>query len=175
MFVQKCQVSNKTANKIWNLCQTFDKEFSNNIPAWGAFNSLLNPVPEISICQSLSLYPSPLTDWATLHAALKIVQGINIAVTEKNKTIVSFDLQLHSKCMLMIENPDICNNYIFRLGELHIVFAMIKILGKYIENSGLDRLFIETGIYGETTLGQIKRQTCEAMSRSSHIHVSFTF
>ena len=138
-------------HKIWNLCQTFDKEFSNNIPTWGAFNSLLNPVPEISICQSLPLYPSPLTDWSTLYAALKIVQGINIAVTKKNKTIVSLDLQLHSKCMQIIENPDICNNYIFRLGELHIVFAMIKILGKYIENSGLDRLFIETGIYGETT------------------------
>ena len=32
---------------------------------------------------------------------------------------------------------------------------MIKVLGKHIENSGLFRLFIETGIYGETTLGQI--------------------
>ena len=58
--------------------------------------------------------------------------------------------------MQMRENPDIRNNYIFRLGELHIVFAMIKVLGKYIENIGLDRLFIETGIYGKTTLGQIK-------------------
>ena len=57
--------------------------------------------------------------------------------------------------MQMRENPDIRNNYIFRLGELHIVFAMIKVLGKYIENIGLDRLFIESGIYGETTLGQI--------------------
>ena len=57
--------------------------------------------------------------------------------------------------MQMRENPDICNNYIFRLGELHIFFAMVKVLGKYIENSGLDRLFIETGIYGETILGQI--------------------
>ena len=57
--------------------------------------------------------------------------------------------------MQMRENPDIRNNYIFRLGELHIVFAMIKVLGKYIENIGLDRLFIEPGIYGETTLGQI--------------------
>ena len=55
----------------------------------------------------------------------------------------------------MGENLDIRNNHILRLGELHIAFAMIKALGRYIENSGLDRLFIETGIYGETTLGQI--------------------
>ena len=55
----------------------------------------------------------------------------------------------------MKENLDIRNNHILRLGELHIVFAMVKALGKYIENSGLDRLFIETGIYAEGTLGQI--------------------
>ena len=49
----------------------------------GAFNSLLNPVPEISICQSLPLYTSPPTDYSTLYAVLKIVQGINVTVTEK--------------------------------------------------------------------------------------------
>lgn len=37
----------------------------------------------------------------------------------------------------MRENLDIRNNHIFRLSELHIVFPMIKVLGKYIENSGL--------------------------------------
>ena len=42
-------------DKIWALFQSFDKELSNNIPTWGAFNSLLNTVPEISICQGLPL------------------------------------------------------------------------------------------------------------------------
>ena len=49
-------------DKIWALFQSFDKELSKNIPTWGAFNSLLNTVPEISICQGLPLYPSPPTD-----------------------------------------------------------------------------------------------------------------
>ena len=66
-----------------------------------------------------------------------MVQSINRAVTEKNKTIVSIDLQLYFKCMQMRENLDIRNNHIFRLSELHIVFPMIKVLGKYIENSGM--------------------------------------
>ena len=63
--------------------QTFDKKVSNSIPTWDAFNSLLNPLPEISICQGLLLYPSPPSDWSYLYAALKIVQGINIVMTEK--------------------------------------------------------------------------------------------
>ena len=54
-----CSFRNVTSqirqDKNWTLCQTFDKEVSDNIPTWGAFNSLLNPVPEISICQDLPL------------------------------------------------------------------------------------------------------------------------
>ena len=57
--------------------------------------------------------------------------------------------------MQLREKNDILENFIFRLGELHIVFAMLKVLGKYIVDSGIDRLFIEAGIYGPTTLGQI--------------------
>ena len=36
-----------------------------------------------------------------------------------------------------------------------MVFAMLKVAGKYIENNGIDRLFIEAGMYGETTMGRI--------------------
>ena len=68
------------------------------------------------------------------------------------------------------ENPDIHNNYIFRQAKLRIVFAMIKVLGKYIENSGLDRLYIETGIYGGTTLGQIINS--KHMKRCLEAHTS---
>ena len=46
------------------------------------------------------------------------------------------------------------DNYIFRLDELHMVFASLKAMGKYIAGSGLDRVLTESGIYGPTTLGQ---------------------
>ena len=50
---------------------------------------------------------------------------------------------------------EIRQDFIFRLGELHIVFSMLKCIGKYIEDSGLDRLFTEAGLYGENTMSQI--------------------
>ena len=43
----------------------------------------------------------------------------------------------------------------FCLGEFHVVLAFLKAIGKYIENSGLDQVFNETGIYASTTLNQI--------------------
>ena len=45
----------------------------------------------------------------------------------------------------------------FRMGELHVVFAMLKVVGKYIDASGLDESFVEADIYGPNTLEQIKR------------------
>ena len=46
--------------------------------------------------------------------------------------------------------------FIFRMGELHVVFTVLKVLGKIINNSGLDLSFEEAGIYGPATLCQIK-------------------
>ena len=45
---------------------------------------------------------------------------------------------------------------------------MLKVIGKYIADSGIDRLFIESGIYGSTTLGQIMEG--EHMQRAIEAH-----
>ena len=42
------------------------------------------------------------------------------------------------------------------MGELHVVFTVLKVLGKIINSSGLDLSFEEAGIYGPATLCQIK-------------------
>ena len=40
------------------------------------------------------------------------------------------DLQLYAKCIQLQANDTISSNYIFRLVELHILFAMLKVIGK---------------------------------------------
>ena len=42
------------------------------------------------------------------------------------------------------------------MGELHVVFTALKVLGKITDNLGLDQSLEEAGIYGSTTLNQIK-------------------
>ena len=129
--------------------------FSDDMPTWAGYNSLLSIPMTRTTTQCLPLLPSTPTDWSNLYCALKIVQGINVSVTGNYRTIVTLDLQLYSKCMQLREKDDISENFIFRLGELHVIFAMLKVIGKYISESGVDRLFIEAGMYGSTTLGQI--------------------
>ena len=142
-------------DQIWALCQVANKDVSATLPTWLAFNSLISLKSSPTTCQGLPLYPSPPTDWSTLYTTLKIVQGINVEVTGERKSIVSLDLQLYSKSMQLRSKEEILKDFVFQLGELHIVFSILKVMGKCIEESGLDRLLVEAGIYGETTLQQI--------------------
>ena len=118
----------------------------------------------------MPLYPGYPTDWTNLYSALKMAQGINVAVTDNKKTIITLDLQLYSKAMQFREKNDLSEEFIFRLGELHIVFAMLKCIRKYIEESGLHRLFVEAGLYAESTLSQILNG--KHMKRAMEAHLT---
>jgi len=104
-------------------------------------------------CSTPTIPGSP-TDWTNLYIALKIVQGINVSQSNNHKTIVSLDLQLYSKCIKLQSREDIKHHFVFRLGELHILFAMLEVIGKNINQSGLDEALVEAGVYGPNTLEQ---------------------
>ena len=95
-------------------------------------------------------------DWPYLYTALKSAQNLNATVSSAEKTILSLNLQLYSKCMQLQSNLEIKEPFIFRMGELHIVFIALKTLGKIIDGSGLNQSFIEARIYGPNTVEQIK-------------------
>ena len=105
------------------------------------------------------------------YSVLKRVQRIAKRTTPNLKAIVILDLQVYDKCMLMKDNPRFRDNLIFRLGELHIVFAMLKVLRKCIIDSGLVDVCIKTGSYGPTTFGQI----IEGKHMKRYLEYYFTF
>ena len=72
-------------------------------PTWSGWNSLIVDKPEQTTCQNLPFFPGLPTDWSNLYTALKLVQGINVSVSDHAKTIVSLDLQLYAKCMQLRE------------------------------------------------------------------------
>ena len=66
---------------------------------------------DVSICEGMPLYPGSPTDWTNLYSALKMAQGINVAVTGNKKTITS-DLQLYLKAMQLREKNDMKNLFV---------------------------------------------------------------
>ena len=87
---------------------------------------------------ALPLYPAPPTDFSNLYQALKICQNISTAVAPSRKIIITLDLQLYAKALQLQGKNEIASNFVFLRGELHIVSAFQHVIGKYLENSGLD-------------------------------------
>ena len=116
------------------------------VPTWSAHNSTNTKATQLSKYFSTPVIHGSPTDWSNLYTALKVVQGINVATNADHKTIVSMDLQLYAKCIKLQDNESIRSQFVFRLGELHILFAMLKVIGKYINFSGLVEAFIEADI-----------------------------
>ena len=61
------------------------------------------------------------------------------------------------------------------MGELYVVFTVLIVLGKIINNSDLDLNFEEAGIYGPSTLRQIKEGKHLYRSLEAHFVLYLTF
>ena len=126
-------------------------------PTWEVYNSLfpdnLGATPKVS---SLLVISGSTADWSNLCTAHKIVQNTNTTCTPQKKTIASLDIKLYAKCIQLQSKRKMSNNFLFRFGELYVVFTVLKILRKYINKKGLDDTFVEAEIYGLATIEQIK-------------------
>ena len=82
----------------------FKECFNIKEPTSGSYNSLIFHKPEQT---TYHCFPGSPTERSNLYTALKLVQGIN------------------AKCIQSRQKSEIAENVVFRLGELHIVFAML--------------------------------------------------
>ena len=87
------------------------------------------------------------TEWEPLYASIKEAEKLRRKIFKDNKTIISFNLQLYIKTIRLQERNDIKELFVFRMGELHVVFCVLKAIGKFIYGSGLDQVFNEAGRY----------------------------
>ena len=95
---------------------------------------------------------SPPTSPQTLYTALCLAQKINVSVVGiHRRTVITLDLDLHERIKIRT-NAGHTNCWVMRMGELHM---MLGSLGRYIEGSGLDDIWIEKGLYGPAVIRQI--------------------
>ena len=131
---------------VWAVLKTLSPSLSAKIPTWAAYNSLLASAP---VSTTVAMFPvsngSP-TIWENQYTAMKEAEKIRKHIYKDGKTIISFDLQLYIKAIMIQQRPDIQSGFLFRMGELHVVFCAFKIIGKLIDGRGLDQTFDEAGM-----------------------------
>ena len=78
-----------------------------------------------------------------------------MVVGEDKPTVITLDLQLYEKAQKLMSKEDMTGKFELRIGELHTIFSALKAIGRYIECSGIDQLWVEAGMYLPTTVRQI--------------------
>ena len=92
----------------------------------------------------------------TLYTTLCLAQKINVSVVGiHRRTVITLDLDLYERAVKIRGNTGHRNSWVLRMGELHIMFALLWSLGRYIEGSGLDDIWIEKGLYRPAVIRQV--------------------
>ena len=130
----------------------------NKFETWAAFNSLsaTEKVSETNRGVIGPLIRSPPTSPQTLYTTLCLAQKINVSVVGiHRRTVITLDLDLYERAVKIRGNTGHRNSWVLRMLELHFMFALLRSLGRYIEGSGLDDIWIEKGLYGPAVIRQI--------------------
>ena len=118
-------------------------------PSWSAFNALLYPdIPRVDNIGYCPLIEGPSTEFSTIYTVLKHAQAISAIVGQKN-TVITFDLAIYMKAkQLQWKFAGEFRDVVIRVGGFHIALNFLAVIGKKYASSGLDDLFIESGVYG---------------------------
>ncbi|CAH1154560.1 unnamed protein product [Phaedon cochleariae] len=147
---------------------TNNLKFTNAVPVWSAFNSITSEKPrkETRICV-LPLIDSSPTKVETQLSLMNKLEKVTSNITPGKKTVVTLDLGLYRPILkLSMAKKDISKNWILRPGELHIVMAMLRCIGKFIDGTGLETTL--TVLYDETVVSQILSGKCVRRAINAH-------
>ena len=119
------------------------------VPSWGGFNSMLYPerppACKIGYCPMIE---GSSGEFSTIYTVMKHAQNICSNLGQLD-TVITFDLQM--------KFPDEFSDTVIRLGGFHIALNYLSLLGNKFQNSGLDDLLIESGVYAAGTTSAIMK------------------
>ena len=159
----------------WKLLKSHP-DLSSQIAPWSGYFSSISQKPafktniEVLPVIPLPVIPHPVTEWSTIYTALKIMSNISHEIIgEKHLTTVSLDLAIYEKAVQLCY----CNRFYemtfnLRLGELHISMAHLRGIGSYVEGSGLELIWMESGVFGVATVRSIL--SCSHYKRCYYAH-----
>ena len=90
-------------------------------------------------------------------------------VVGERKTVISLDMGLYlpAKKLQMARND--LDHIMLRPGELHICMAMLRTIDSYVEHSGIDMCWVESELYGPSTVRQILDGNHVKRGENAHI------
>ena len=144
------------------------------LPTYSGYNSELMKSNfdnmDVANIMMFPLIPGPASSYSAIYTSLMLAQNITTHVAYgSKKTIIALDLDLYERALqLRNSRDDLRDHFILRLGELHIVFAQCRAIGRFLENTGVDDAWIRSEVVGPNTVQQVL--TCTHMKRALIVH-----
>lgn len=127
------------------------------IPGWSGFNQLTTDKepPEVTIVGPMPIINALAHEFETLWTVILRCKAMT-ALRGGKYTVVTMDEGLYNKAkMLQWEKTEEMKNVILILGGFHTQMTFSKVMGKFLESSGISDMWVESEVFGETTAGNI--------------------
>lgn len=126
------------------------------IPSWSPFNSVMiednRPVQNVGF---LPILPFPVTDYSTVYTCLLNFKNL-LSSLEQSYLPVFCDEGVYKIARhITLTHKEEFDKIILCLGGFHITKVLHGCIGKYLNESGIKNLFIETELFGMNVINQI--------------------
>ena len=126
------------------------------IPRWSGFNQLLSSNQhQVTMVGPLPIVNAPAHEYETLWTAILRCKAMT-RLRNGKYTVITMDEGFYNKeKMLQWAKTEEFKNVIVVLGGFHTQMTFSKVIGKYLESSGISDIWAESKVFGETTAENI--------------------
>ncbi len=124
------------------------------MPSWSGFNSLVTDedLPE-RIVGFLPILPHPVTEYSTVYTSLKNFQNILAQLDQENMAVMCDEGVYRIAREIQSQNPQEFKNI---MGFFHPTKILMACIGKYIEGSGAETIWVQNEILGVNVVHHAK-------------------
>ena len=134
-----------------------DSHKDNNAPSWAGCHSIISTANDIPIMKVgfLPIIPHPITDIQTVYTCLKNCDSIASQLQQKTLPVVCDEGVYHLVTKIYLQEPGICSRLLPMLGGFHFAKTALHCAGKFVKGSGVEDIFIESGVFGPKTADSV--------------------
>ena len=111
--------------------------------------------PPVTLVGPMPIINAPAHDFNTLWTIMQNCQAMTKKVGEQY-TVITFDEQLYCKAKQLQWNKG-CKDIGIKLGGFHIQKNFSKVLGQFMDCSGLETIWTESGVLREGTAESVTK------------------
>lgn len=141
----------KSRDIAWLLCR-MEGPNQQHIPAWTGFNHLVSQSDtDVNSVGHMPILTAPADDMNTVYTLITRCKHISDSLSLSH-TVITFDQALYyrAKEIIWLKHPEL-KSVIVRLGSFHTAMNFLKVIGQHMERSGLRDVWVESGVFGETS------------------------